>query len=595
MFYANNCLFKTVDGGSSWKQISGDLSRKTYELPKSIGKYADPTLVAQRGVIYTIGPSPLNVNKIWIGTDDGLIQTTADGGVTWKDVTPSQIGPFWKVFMVDAGHFDPGTAYAAVNTLRIDDQRPHFYRTHDNGRTWAEITNGMNAFGAANSIREDPVRKGLLFASTETGVYFSIDDGDNWTSMRLNLPASSARDIIVKDADVAVGTHGRGFWILDDITPLRQIDVAALRSDAVLFRPTTAWRVRPNMSTDMPWPKEEPVGENPADGTPINYYLREAANGPVTLEVFTTDGKLVRRYRSTDPVTPIPDPAAAPVPTYWYRAPHPLSTAAGLHRFMWDLHYQPIGAGGGGGRGGLPINSVPHNGAPAPGTPWVSPGTYNVTLTVNGKSYTQPIVVKQDPRVRTAALAMQEVYAGTNAMYFGAVDATRAVADVASIRSQVAALLPSANAATAAALKTFDAHAAHLQGPAAPLPEGTPLCNGGVAAAPATTGGGGGGRGAGGGGGGGAGGGGGGGRGAGGGGGAVALGTLACAASQYSGAMNSMQSADVAPTASQRRTIAAAHAAGDPAIASWKSLRTELTALNVKLKAAGMKPITTTE
>ena len=571
LFFANNVLWKTVDGGTSWKQISPDLTRKTYELPKSIGKYTDPSLATQRGVIYTIGPSPLSVNRIWIGTDDGLIHVTADGGLHWTDVTPPQIGPWWKVFMIDAGHFEAGTAYAAVNTLRLDDMRPHIFRTHDGGKSWTEIVNGLEGAGPANAVREDPRKKGLLFASTEKGVYVSFDDGDHWQSLRNNLPASSARDVIVKDDDLAVATHGRGFWILDDITPLRQIDARTAEQSAVLFRPTTAWRVRPNTSTDMPWPKEEPTGENPPDGAPINYYLKSAASGPVTLEILTPAGRLVRRYSSTDAVAPLPEAAAAPVPMYWYRQPQRLSTAPGLHRFMWDVHYQPIASTGGGGRGGgLPINSVPRNAAPAPTTPWVNPGTYTVKLTVDGQSYTQPIVVRQDPRVKTPALAMEEVYSATSGMYFGAVDATTAMTQLASIREQIARLRPHATGSVATALAQFDRRAAALQGqPAAGA--------GGPGAEPA-----------------------GGGRGGGGGGGgrggappAPSAGSLPAVAATLAGAMSSLQGADVAPTANQRAAVVAARGTASTVMVRWTALRTtELTALNRLLAGAGLATIT---
>ena len=570
LFFGNNVLWKTLNGGASWKQISPDLTRKTYELPKSIGKYADPSLVTQRGVIYTIGPSPLSVNRIWIGTDDGLIHTTVDGGLHWTDVTPPQIGPWWKVFMIDAGHFDGGTAYAAVNTLRLDDMRPHIYRTHDGGKSWTEIVNGLDGAGPANAVREDPKKKGLLFASTEKGVYVSFDDGDHWQSLRINLPASSARDVIVKDDDLAVALHGRGFWILDDITPLRQIDARTTEQDVMLFKPTTGWRVRPNTSTDMPWPKEEPTGENPPDGAPINYWLKSASSGPVMLEILTRAGRLVRRYSSDDPVAPLPEPAAAPVPMYWYRQPQKLSAAAGLHRFMWDLHYQPLASGGGGGRGGLPINSVPRRAASAPTTPWVNPATYTVKLTVNGKSYTQPIIVRQDPRVKTPTPAMQEVYAATQAMYFGAVDATTAVAQLASLREQIGRITPQATGAAAAALAQFDRKSAALLGqPPAGIGGAPPEASGG-------------GRGGGG--------------GAGGRGGGAppppTPGSLPAVVAALSGSMNVLQGADVTPTANQRAAIAAARDTAAAVMARWNALKTtELATLNALIKAAGLATI----
>ena len=226
LFFANNHLWKTVDGGAHWKQLSPDLTRQTWTVPASVGKYAsDPSAQpAPRGVIYTVAPSYQDINRIWVGTDDGLIHVTADNGVTWKDVTPPGVGPWAKVSVMDAGRFAPLTAYAAINTLRLDDLRPHIFRTHDGGKTWTEIVNGIPNGETVNAVREDPKRKGLLFAGTERAVYVSFDDGANWQSLRLNMAVSSVRDLIVKDDDVVAATHGRGFWILDDITPLRQVD-----------------------------------------------------------------------------------------------------------------------------------------------------------------------------------------------------------------------------------------------------------------------------------------------------------------------------------------------------------------------------------
>ncbi len=233
LFFAGNTLWKTRDGGQNWEQISPDLTRKTFELPASIGKYrSEPTAEAkQRGVIYTVAPSPLDVNRIWAGTDDGLIHLTSDGGKNWTDVTPPQISAWQKISLIDAGHFDAKTAYAAVNTLRLDDVRPHIYRTHDAGKTWKEIIRGIPDGQTVNVVREDTQRKGLLFAGTERGVYVSFDDGENWQSLRLNMPATSVRDLIIKDDDLAIATHGRGFWILDNITPLRQLTVGGAGGD----------------------------------------------------------------------------------------------------------------------------------------------------------------------------------------------------------------------------------------------------------------------------------------------------------------------------------------------------------------------------
>jgi len=563
LLFGNNYLWKTIDGGITWTRISDDLTRTKHDAPKSIGTYAPqagPQLDDNSArVIYTIGPSPLDANRIWIGTDDGVIQTTADGGLHWTDVTPPQIGSYWKVFMIDAGRFDTRTAYAAVNTLRLDDMRPYVYRTHDAGKTWTPIVNGMEGAGAVNAVREDPKRRGLLYASTEKGVYVSFDDGNRWQSLRLNLPASSVRDLIVKDDDLAVATHGRGFWILDDITPLRQIDAATAARDVVLFNPATAWRVRWNTSTDMPWPKDEPTLPNPPEGTPINYYLRSATSSPVTLEILSS-GRLVRRYSSDDQLAPVPDVSTAGVPVHWYRPPRPLAASAGMHRFYWDLRYQPLGAAGGGRGGGPSIQAIPYNSAPAPTTPLVAPGTYTVRLTVDGKSLTAPITVKQDPRVKTSAVAMQQVYSLTSAAYFGARDARDAQDRAGSLRAQVAERLPKASGAAKSALEAFDRKLTAIAG-AAPPP-----------AAGAARGGGAGGR----------------------GGGAPAAqgGTLAGAAAALGGLVNSLGAADAQPTSNQVNAITTARTAAATVMARWRAiLNVDLPALNAALKGAGIEAI----
>ena len=548
LFYANNVLWKTIDGGVHWGQISPDLTRKSWTPPKSIGRYLDQPSAQSRqlGVIYTIGPSYLDINRIWVGTDDGLIQTTADGGKTWTDVTPPQMTPFQKVFLIDPGRFDALTAYAAVNTLRIDDMRPHIYRTHDGGKTWTEIVNGLPDGAVVSVVREDSKKKGLLFAGSETQVYVSFDDGDHWQSLRLNMAPSSVRDLVIKDDDLVAATHGRGFWILDDVTPLRQIGPKTADTDAVLFAPTTAWRVRWNNYHGTPIPNDEPTGANPPEGAFLNYYLKSAASGPVTIEVLNATGRIVRFYSSADPVPPPPDAATASLPLYWFKPPQVLSTAAGMHRFMWDVHYQPLSA------------RMPAGSTQAASTPWVSPGTYTVKLTVNGKSYTQPIVVKQDPRLKTPAAVMQQLYSLTDAMYFGAVDARAASASLASIRDQIAKLQPQAQGAVAQALADFDKKAEALQGAASG--GGGGRGGRGSAGGPETT--------------------------------ATASETLGSASAGLSGVMNSLQAADVQPTVIQLGAITTARQAAASVMTRWTALKTaDLAALNATLKTAGLTQI----
>ena len=254
----------------------------------------------RRGVIYAVGPSYQDVNTIWAGTDDGLIHLTRDGGKSWINVTPPEVTAWSKVSMIDAGRFDPATAYAAVNRLRLDDLRPHIYRTHDGGKSWQETVRGLPENGPVNTVREDPVRRGLLFAGTEQAVFVSFNDGDSWQPLRLNMPATSIRDLVIHDDDLVVGTHGRSFWILDDIAALRELRTDIADDPAHLFRPQTTYRVRWNVNTDTPLPPEEPAAKNPPDGAIIDYYLKSAAAGPVTLEILDEAGKLVRRFASTD-------------------------------------------------------------------------------------------------------------------------------------------------------------------------------------------------------------------------------------------------------------------------------------------------------
>jgi photosystem II stability/assembly factor-like uncharacterized protein len=409
LFFASNTLWKTTTGGKSWSEISPDLSRKEWAAPANVGIYAgsDAAKPSQRGVIYAIAPSPLDVNTIWAGTDDGTIHVTTDGGKAWKNVTPPQLVPWAKVSILEASHFDARTAYAAINTFRLDDLRPHILRTRDGGATWTEIVRGIPDGGIINVVREDPRKKGLLFAGSEREVYVSFDDGDRWQSLRLNMPATSIRDLVLHEDDVVVGTHGRGFWILDDIEPLRQI--ADVKSDAFLFKPQRALRIRWNMNTDTPLPPDEPAGQNPPDGAILDYWL--SASTPATLDILDASGTLVRRYSSADVVVPPAD--TGNVPWYWIRPQRALPMAAGMHRFTWDLRYPPLPEK----TPSYPIAATPGDTAPDTIAPWAMPGTYTVRLTANGRTLSQPLVVTMDPRVKTSHDDLAQQFALSMRLY----------------------------------------------------------------------------------------------------------------------------------------------------------------------------------
>ncbi|HEY5085749.1 MAG TPA: hypothetical protein VII66_00185, partial [Gemmatimonadaceae bacterium] len=474
LFYVSNVVWKTTDQGHSWTRISPDLARQTWAVPANAGKYANTVTPGPQGTITALSPSPRDVNVIWGGTDDGDIQVTMDGGAKWTNVTPPQIKPWTRIFNIDAGHFDTQTAYAAANTLRLDDLNPHLWRTHDGGKTWTKIDNGIAPGAVTNSIREDPRKKGLLYASTDTQVWVSFDDGDHWQSLKLDMPAVSVRDLQVKDdsicmcSDLIAATHGRGFYILDDVAPLRQAAEARTAGAAYLYKPATAVRIRFATNDPTPWPPEVPAGENPPPGGIIDYYLGSNVSGPVKLDILDGAGKIVRSYASTDPV-PNPDPALDPVaynkvcqqtpsaancdlPLNWPAPPMVISTNEGMHRVSWDLHYNPVTAGAGG-EGG----AVPHRTYAAANAPWAPAGEYTVRLTVSGKSYTQPLTLRLDPRVKTPAAGLAQLATLSREMYDGAASVhaeytqARALiaeldklkgADVGGFKAQVESLAP---------------------------------------------------------------------------------------------------------------------------------------------------------
>ncbi len=405
LYFASNVLFKTTDGGNSWQTISDDLTRENPGIPASVGSLVPKDAEKKRGVIYALAPSFKNINTLWAGTDDGLIWLTRDGGKKWNNITPPELTPWSKVTQISASHFDDDTAYASVSRFRINDEKPYIYRTHDGGKSWKLITAGLPEIGPADTVREDPVRKGLLFAGTENSVWVSFDDGDHWQSLQLNLPHTSMRDLWIHDDDLIVGTHGRSFWILDDIAPLREAANLAANTGIHLFTPASAYRIQRDTYTDTPLPPDEPFAANPPDGAVIDYYLAHASSGPITLEILDAHGQLVRRFSSADkPDATEEELKKQLIPLYWLRPFHSLSTDAGMHRWVWDLHYPAPDST----RHEYPISAIPGDTPRYPLGPNALPGSYTARLTANGKSYTASFTVKMDPRVKISAAGLEK-------------------------------------------------------------------------------------------------------------------------------------------------------------------------------------------
>ena len=390
LYYADQFLFRSTDGARSWKQISPDLTRPAPGVPPTLdaAAAADTDQNGQRGVIYTIAPSPLRASLLWIGTDDGVIQITPDEGKTWLNVTPAAIGPWSRVTMLEASHFDVATAFASVDRHQLEDFEPYIYRTRDQGKTWQRITTGLPAGVYVHTVKEDPARRGLLFAGTERGVFVSFDDGDHWQPLQLNLPVTSMRDLQIYGNDLIVATHGRGFWVIDDISPLRQIDDAVVAADAHLFKPADAIDVDQGDDNGTPYQKDEPQAENPADGAYIYYYLKSDATGagPVTLEILDAKGTTLHTFSSAAQAARPARPGIPNTTALWRPEPQPFSIAAGLHRVAWRPNTGRRAGFGAFGRRG-------------PEEPTVTlPGQFTARLTVNGKSYTQAFSVRPDPR-----------------------------------------------------------------------------------------------------------------------------------------------------------------------------------------------------
>jgi photosystem II stability/assembly factor-like uncharacterized protein len=378
LYYASQFLFKTSDGARTWKQISRDLTRPDPGIPPNL----DATAAAatdrngKRGVIYAVAPSPLRAPLIWIGTDDGLIQVTPDDGTSWRDVTPSALTAWCRVTCIEASHFDEGIAYASVDRHQLQDFAPYIYRTRDQGRTWQRITTGLPDGVYVHVVKEDLLRRGLLFAGTERGAFVSFDDGDHWQPLQRNLPATSVRDFVVYGNDLIVATHGRGFWVMDDISALRQVTGEVLQADAWLFRPADAINFIQGDDNGTPFQRDEPQAQNPPDGAYIDFYLKVAA--PVTLEILDATGKVLRKWPAEPAAATAARGGLPRVSPLWQPTSEVFSTAAGMHRVVW----RPVAPA-----------EPPRRGGGARLT-----GTFTVRLTVNGRAFTQTFAVRPDPR-----------------------------------------------------------------------------------------------------------------------------------------------------------------------------------------------------
>jgi photosystem II stability/assembly factor-like uncharacterized protein len=452
LYYGSQYVLKTTDGGLRWHEISPDL---TGAAPK--GKPAPSGEVSVEnakergwGVVYTIAPSPLLAAEIWAGSDTGLIHLTRDGGKTWSNVTPKGLSDWSKITHIEASHSNAAEAYAAVDRHRLDDYSPHLFRTRDFGKTWTAITTGIGETSFLNAIREDPARKGLLYAATETAVYVSFDDGDHWQSLQFNMPTVSVRDLLIHGDDLVIATHGRSFWVLDDISPLRQIDSKVEASEAWLYKPATAVRVNPEGFSGTPLPPEIPQAQNPPNGAILDYYLNSA--GEVTIEILDGKNQLVRRYSSNERPAASRRPQA--IADIWIVPPPVVTARAGMNRFVWDLRYPAASSGGGGGEFGQGGRG-----------PQALPGVYQVRLTIAGQHYTQPLKVAMDPRSTATPLELAKQFELSMKVSANSKKAAETMRLVAALRRQLGELRTrSPNPAVLSLVSSVDADAAKIAG-----------------------------------------------------------------------------------------------------------------------------------
>jgi photosystem II stability/assembly factor-like uncharacterized protein len=531
LYYAANKVYKTRDGGMTWETISPDLTREKPGIPASVGAMHGPGMEAQRGVIYSLAASPRDANLLWAGTDDGLVWKTTDGGKHWSDITPDGLSAWSKVTQIDASHHDETTAYVSVSRMRLDDLHPYIFRTHDGGKTWKSISEGLPSDAPVNAVREDTQRKGMLFAATEKSVWMSWDDGDHWASLQINLPHTSMRDLWIQDNDLIVATHGRSIWILDDISPLRQLAGTPMK-EVALVRPAPAYRVAQSTWTDTPIPPDEPLGENPPAGAVIDYFLPRdyrpvsGRGGPVQLEILDAKGNRVRRFESDDPLEPTQEQIARElIPSYWIAMPTALPAKRGVHRWIWNLHYpDPVTT-----TRGYPISAVPHATPQEPQGPLALPGSYLVRLTVDGRRSEAPLSLKPDPRVKEPVSALEAQFQLASSLAGLLTDTSRAILAAHSEHAQLQAL-----AAKQPAQAFIAGYDKRLSEALAPLSE---------------------------------------------------------VQGQVETLYKDVVRADAAPTAAQISASEAAQKKAMPLLETWNQLQSELPGVNKKLRSAGLAPV----
>jgi photosystem II stability/assembly factor-like uncharacterized protein len=455
LYYAADHLYETLDRGQNWRIISPTLMREAPGVPASVGTQYQPKAETQRGAIYALSASAVQDDLLWAGTDDGLVWMTLDDGHEWHNVTPPALTAWSKVTQIEASHFDALTAYVSVSRFRVDDSKPYIYRTRDGGKTWSPIMDGLPPDAAVNAVREDTVRRGLLFAATENAVWTSLDDGEHWSALQLNLPHTSMRDLAVHDQDLIVATHGRAFWILDDIGPLRHYSPQLGSSEATLLEPSPAIRVRRSTGTDTPLQPDEPAARNPPDGAVIDYYLGKDASKGLSIEVLDARGTLVTRVSSTDPPQYSPEQRERElIPQYWIRQLVPPSSKTGMHRWVWDLHYAAPRSE----QRGYPISAVPGDTPQEPQGPTAAPGDYQVRLSIGAHQWHVPLKVLPDPRVKMSPQDYAAQFTTAHELA-GAFDASSAaLLSCKSMRAQLKPLEANARGALKDQIHLLDTH-----------------------------------------------------------------------------------------------------------------------------------------